>query len=334
MAVAHGAFCLSLVLYVCGVSCGATDPNLTTDGIFVRPRDSLTPPTVPVDYQIAANSNFSDHEYFYNPDLYGFSTVNLYRGHLNEPPHAEDGWDDERLSEDGAWQEEEDETATAFSKDKNDTVTSGRHDTVHPKDNSLLPNAEFMSNVSSPFSYDSVQSVSSVSSAKTPSDPGYEAGHDAGQESRNIVPSLNSDYNRTNDGTVTPTTPLPLSGEAASVSGFIDRIRNYPHSRDAEANTDSTLPVEPMQPLCEVTRLPLTAVPMQQDAFSGSWRSLSTPPSGDDPQDVRTEVSGLAGENEHGQFSPRYSVTCDSSVTLSNLSAVVDVTYKRRTVSL
>lgn len=330
MAVAHGAFCLSLVLYVCGVSCSATDPNLTTDGIFMRPRDPLTPPIVPVDYQIAANYNLYDHEYFYNPDLDGVSTVNLYSEQASEPPHAGDGLDDERFPEGGAWQEEEDETATAFNRDKNDTVTSGHPDTVHPEDNSLLPNAEFMSNVSSPFSYDTVKSVS----FGTSDPPGYNAGHDAGQESRNIVPRLNSDYNRTNDGTVTPTTPLPLSGETASIAGFTDHIRNYPPSEDAEADTDPTLPVEPMQPLCEITRLPLTAASLQQDDFSVSRRPLSTPPSGDNPQEARTEVLGLAGENEHGQFSPMYSLTCDSSVTLSNLSSVADITHKRHTVTL
>lgn len=323
MAVAHGALYLFLVLYVCGVGCSAD--YLTEGGILPKLRGTRTTPTVPVDKQIPANPNVSDHENFYNLDLYShYTTVNLRRP-FDVPPHF-DGRDDDGLPEDGARHEGEDDIFTAFSKDKKDTVNKSGHNT----DDSSLPSTEIMSNVSSLLSYGTVQSVSSVDSAKTPSGPGFEAGHDTGQESKNTAPSLNSDHNRTSEGAVAPTTLLPFGGEGASVAGFRDVLKNYTHSRDSEADTDFLLPEEPMEPLCVVTPLPLRPGVPPQYAASDSMLPSSTAPPGDDTRDFEKEVLGLAGDNGHEQ----YMVTCNASVTLNNLSAVADNTHKRRTIGL
>lgn len=339
MAVSHGALCLSLVLCVCGVGCGAADPNLTAGGTEERQRDTLRPPLVPEDKPSPANSNFSDHENFYNPEHYGYySSGDLFPGTLDVPPHAVEGWEDEELPEDGTRHEGEYDTLTALSRDKNDTVTGGRQDTVHSEENSLLANTEFMSNVSSQFSYATVQSVSHAGSAETSSGPG----HDAGQASRNSAPRLNSDHNRTHEGVVTHAasehSSVSLSSVAVGVSGFLDHSRNETRILDAETQPDPLLlgvsPGEPIQPLCVVTMLPRTISVPPQDDLSGERRTTSTPPPAGDPRGVGHEVFEAWDREGQGPFSPRYLVTCNASVTLYNLSAVADIASKRRTVTL
>lgn len=334
MAVSPGALCLSLVLCVCGVGCGAAEPNLTASDALLRLRHTPTPTPVPVDQLNTVNYNSSDHENHYSLELYGhYTTANLPTAPLFAPPLAEDGEDTEGLPNSNTQRESRGNSFISFSKDKNDTVLGRQRDTLHSRENSLLLDTESTSNISSPYFSDTVQSVSPLDHAGTPLSPGQQISHNADQVSRNTSSGFNSVQNRTHEGDVrhidSERPPVSLSGTTAGVADPLDHFRSsrkdsYSHNSDSLHEVASVPPPSLGQRLCVVTQLPLAPSSLPQDNPSNPMHSTG----------VRHGSTGAPGGEEEGESLVRYTVTCDASVSLNNLSAVAEVTYKRHTISL
>ena len=309
MAVSPRAFCLSLVLCVCGVGCGAAEPNLTASDVLPRLRYTPTPSPVPVDQLNTVNYNSSDHETLYNLDGEDFE------GRQGDTQRESQG-----------------KHYISFSKYKNYTVIGLQRDTAHSKNNSLLLDAKSMNNVSIPYFYETVQSVSPENPAGTPFVPGQRVDHNADQFSRNTSSGFNSVQNRTHEGDVThigsERPSVSVSNSEAGVADHLDRFRSsrkdiHSHNSDSRQEVTSVPPPRPEQRLCVVTQLPPVPTLLPHHSHDDSRPSTG----------VTRGSLGPPGEDEQESIG-RYTVTCDASVSLNNLSMVAEVAYKRRTINL
>lgn len=326
MALSPGALCLSLVLCVCGVGCTAAEPNLTASDALPRLRHTPTPPSVPVDQLNTVNYNSSDHEDLYSPELYShYPAANFPMGPLHTPPFAEQGADTMGHQGD-AQRQGQDNTVLYFSNVNNHTVVSGERDAVHSKDNSLLLHAKSMNNISIPYVFNTVQSVSPVDHSGPPFSPGQRGRHSADQVSRHSPSDLRITLNRTHEGDVagSDSSSVSASGSAAGGADPLDYFRFgkdnysqiYDHSFHAVAGVS---PPRPEHRLCNVTQLSPQPSPLH-----GA------------PEDSRRSTGvGLWPLADDGQeYLDSYTVTCDASVSLNNLTDVAEVTYKRRTINM
>ncbi|XP_045131382.1 NT-3 growth factor receptor-like isoform X2 [Portunus trituberculatus] len=310
MTVSPEALCLSLVLCVCSVNCGAAEPNLTASDALPRFRHTPTLPSVPVDQLNTVSYNSSDHEGPYSPELYShYPAPNFPLDSLRSPPLAEQGADAVRYRGD-AQRQGQGSAVFYFSNDNNHTVVSGERDAVHSKDNSLLLHAESMNNVSIPYVYNTVQSVSPVGHGGAFFSPAQRGRHSADQVSRHLPSALRIALNRTQEGDVTGSEDASVSASGAGGGNLLDHFRFSFHG---------VSPPRPQQRLCNVTQLPQQPSPSHSTPEE-SWNS--TDQSHWPPADYAQEQ--LA----------RYTVTCDASVSLTNLTDVAEVTYKRRTINM